>query len=178
MLLPRFDHRLLLMALLAGCSKQAPDPAPAPAPAPNPPPPVIQTIVDTVVVRDTALERQVARLETRIAEKDARIETLEGQLASAQEEVARMLATSQGNRAEAATAIAEAELAIRSAKGIPSADVAAARRTLKKASEAFNASNFSGAVYYANQAKGRVATGRRPKSSTPAPAPRKKPVTP
>jgi hypothetical protein len=166
MTLPVTRRVLVLLLPVAACSKKPPDPAPAPVPVhESPPPPIVRTVVDTVVVRDSTLEREVARLKGRMAEKDGRIETLEAQLASAQEEVARMLAKSQGNRAEAATAIAEAELAIRSAKGVPSVDVTAARRTLKKASEAFDASNFAGAVYYANQAKGRVASSRRPKGN-------------
>jgi peptidoglycan hydrolase CwlO-like protein len=128
--------------------------------------------VDTVVARDTALERQVRLLEAKVVEKDARIDALQTQLEAAQTEVAQLLKASQGNRAEATTAIAEAEVAVRSARGVSAADVNAARGLLRRANAEFADTNYAGALYFADQAKKRVQNGRRPKPGTPAAKPR------
>ena len=169
-------HHALALILTAGCGHSKPEPAPAPVV--EPPPPAIRTVVDTVVVRDTSMARQVRALETKLGEKDAQIAALDGQLEAAQQEVARLLKSSQGNRAEATAAIAEAEVAVRSARGVPGSEVALARRMLKKATEVFADSNYAGAAYYARQAKDRVQSSRRPATGGTAPKPKDKPRTP
>jgi hypothetical protein len=170
-LVPRLlTGSLLFVALGCGHAKPEP-PAPQPVSDPGPPEPIIQRVTDTVMVRDPELQRQVDRLELRVAEKDARIEELESRLEAAQTEVVRILGRAQGtaSRAEAASGIAEAELATQSPRGASGADLAQARKLLQQGSEAFNAGNYAGAVYLANQAKALVAPSRRA-AVTDAPA--------
>jgi hypothetical protein len=154
-----------MLLLVFACGHPKPDPPlPQPVSEPNPPPtPIVQRVTDTVLVKDPELQRQVDRLGLRLAERDARIEELESRLAVAQSEVVRMLARAQGtaSRAEAASGIAEAELATQSPRGASSADVAQAKKLLNQGTEAFNAGNYAGAVYLANQAKALVAPARR-----------------
>lgn len=148
----------------AGCASQKP--APAPAPAPPPAEPVVRVVHDTVRVRDSAAEAEQSVLHGRILEKEAQIEELQARLDEAQQEVVDALAKSQTNvsRAEAASGIAEAELAVQSRPGASSArnggDVAQARRLLKLGADAFNKENYGGALYLANQAKRLVGSGR------------------
>jgi hypothetical protein len=154
-----------ILLLVLACSHPQPEPpAPRQPPEPAPPPaPVIQRVTDTVMVKDPEMQRQVDRLELRLAERDARISELESRVEAAQSEVVRMLARAQGtaSRAEAASGIAEAELATQTPRGASSADVAQAKRLLRQGTEAFNAGNYAGAVYLADQAKALVAPGRR-----------------
>lgn len=162
----RFHAAGPLVLLALGCGHPKPESAPPPQSVsePDPPPaPIIQRVTDTVVVKDPELQRQVDRLELRLAEKDARIEELESRLGAAQSEVVRMLARAQGTatRAEAASGIAEAELATQSPRGASGADVAQAKKLLRQGTEAFNSGNYAGAVYLANQAKALVAPARR-----------------
>ena len=113
----------------------APPPAPPPAP-------------------DAAEQRRVANLELQVLEKSALIEQLQAQLDEARREVVRSMARLQSTatRAEAASGIAEAELA---ANSLPdTVAVAAAIRTLTEQSSAeFERANYGGALYLANQAK-------------------------
>ena len=152
-----------ILLLVLACSHPKPEPPP-PQSVPDPAPaPIVQTITDTVIVKDPELQRQVDRLELRVAEKDARIEELETRLEAARKDVVQTLGRSQGtaSRAEAASGIAEAELATQSPRGASSADVTQAKKLLKLGTEAFNGGNYAGALYLANQAKALVAPARR-----------------
>lgn len=154
---------LVLSLLAAGCGGNKPGPEPAPAAAPQ-----IVAVPETVIVRDTVTlrdpeqQQQVARLEIKLLEKDAQIDGLQSRLEAAQQEVVRTLARSQGtaSRAEAASGIAEAEIAIQSAKGATAPDAAQAKRLLQLGTDAFNQQNYGGALYLANQAKGLVQPGK------------------
>jgi uncharacterized coiled-coil protein SlyX len=121
---------------------------------------------DTVLVRDPAAEERLARLELRVLERDAQIEELQAQLAAAREEVVRTMAKLQSTatRAEAASALAEAEVAVqglRSAGGASAAaDPTQARVLLAMSSTEFNNQNYAGALYLANQAKAQVSLAR------------------
>src|SRR3954471_5432649 len=66
------------------------------------------------VVHDTALEAHAARLELRVLEKEAQVEELQGRLDDARREVVRAMAKLQSlaTRAEAASGMAEAEIAL------------------------------------------------------------------
>ena len=118
--------------------------------------------------RDSALALRVARLELRLAERDAQVEDLQTRLNEARQEVVRALAKLQtvASRAEAASAIAEAEIALqalRAATGVQSAggsDVAQAATLLEQASAEFAKQNHGGALYLANQAKGLAGASR------------------
>jgi len=167
-----FPSRLLPAAviLLAGCAKGSP---PATAVAPDSTPPVVRT-TDTVKVRDPELEQQVNRLEMQLLGKEAQMEDLQARLDEARRDVVRTMAKLQtvATRAEAASAMAEAELAVNSLQKVPGAqttpEVTQAASLLQQSTEVFNRQNFGGALYLANQAKdvagagkGRLAAGDR-----------------
>jgi hypothetical protein len=131
-------------------------------------------ITDTVKVRDPELEQQVNRLEMQLLGKDAQMQELQARLDDARLDVVRTMAKLQtvSTRAEAASAMAEAELAVTSLRKSPGAqsnpEGAAAAELLAQSTEVFNRQNFGGAVYLANQAKeiasagkGRLAAGDR-----------------
>jgi len=119
-------------------------------------------------VHDSVLEQRVGRLELLVAERDAQVEDLEARLDEARQEVVRALAKLQtvASRAEAASAIAEAEIAVqalRAATGTQpgaGADVAQAGTLLQQASAEFAKQNYGGALYLANQAKGQAGASR------------------
>src|SRR5919204_6292934 len=69
---------------------------------------------DTVVVRDPEIERRLARLELRVIEKETQVEELQTRLDDARDEVVRTMAKLQtlASRAEAASAMAEADVAL------------------------------------------------------------------
>jgi uncharacterized coiled-coil protein SlyX len=153
---------LLALVLAACAANSAPDPsAPATAPPVAAPPP-------TGTARDSALERRAARLELRLAERDAQVADLQARLDEAREEIVRTLAKLQtvASRAEAASAMAEAEIAVQglhAAAGTQAngaAEVGQAGTLLQQASKAFGAQNYGGALYLANETKRVASMGR------------------
>lgn len=158
------------MILVAGCAKSPP----ATAVAPDSTPPQVVRVTDTVKVRDPELEQQVNRLEMQLLGKDAQMEDLQARLDEARRDVVRTMAKLQtvATRAEAASAMAEAELAVNSLRKVPGAqatpEVTQAASLLQQSTEVFNRQNYGGALYLANQAKdvagagkGRLAAGDR-----------------
>ena len=105
------------------------------------------------------LERRIARLELSLMEKEAQVEELQSRLDETRQEVVRAMAKLQtlASRAEAASGIAEAEVALqtlRTAPGqAPTPEGTQATRLLKESSAEFDKGNFGGALYLANQAK-------------------------
>src|SRR5207302_9905375 len=76
----------------------------------------------SAVARDTALEQRAARLELKVLEQEAQVDELQNRLDDARREVVRAMAKLQSlaTRAEAASGMAEAEIALqalRSAEG-------------------------------------------------------------
>jgi uncharacterized coiled-coil protein SlyX len=157
---------LLLSAalVLSACSSKQANPAPAPRPAPRPTRPGTSP---------TELERRIARLELSLMEKEAQVDELQTQLDDARQEVVRAMAKLQtlASRAEAASGIAEAEVALQTLKatGQPATpEGTQATRMLKESSAEFDKQNYGGALYLANQAKtlasaakGRLSAGER-----------------
>jgi hypothetical protein len=149
------------LVLLAACGSR-PEPAPRPAPALIPDPAPVSVLAETVtVVRDPALERDLADARLRLLELRAQIGDLREQLDEARREVVRSLAKLQtgASRAEAASAMAEAELAVESlrrAGGAP-ADLQRAAGLMAESSTEFNRANYGGALYLANQVKAAAA---------------------
>jgi uncharacterized protein YgiM (DUF1202 family) len=147
---------LVLAATAAGACQ--PKRAQGPAPARR-----VDTVYKTVSVRDPELEQRVARLELRVLEKAAEAEQLQGALDEARREVVRAMAKLQtiASRAEAASGMAEAELALQSlqnaAAQVP--EVRQARGLLKVSNEEFGRDNYGGALYLATQAKSAVTSG-------------------
>lgn len=114
---------------------------------------------ETVTVRDPDLEQRVARLELRVLERDAQLEELQARLDEARREVVRAMAKLQtlATRAEAASGMAEAELAVQSLRttaGQQAApEIAQAARLLDMSTAEFDRENYGGALYLATQAK-------------------------
>jgi len=119
----------------------------------------VRAVTETVAVRDPQLEQRVARLELRLLERDAQIEELQARLDEARREVVRAMAKLQtlASRAEAASAMAETEIALQSLKtaaGQQAApEIGQATQLLQLSTAEFNKQNYGGALYLANQAK-------------------------
>jgi hypothetical protein len=101
-------------------------------------------------------EREIARLRSRLQDRDAEIVELQRRLTEAMNEAVRAMARLRtlATRAEAASAMAEAEVTVQQVKQrSPRADLQEADRLLHTASVEFEAENYGGAVYLATQAK-------------------------
>lgn len=182
----RAAYSALLVTLVVGtgCATAkpaaAPPPAPAPQPAPAPvapPPAPAPAIHDTVVAPDPEQERRIARLELRLLERDAQVEELQTRLEEGRNEIVRTLSKipSSASRAEAASAVAEAELALQSLRSNAGAQAPATLQVAKivqQGSAEFNKQNFGGALYLANQAKALAATFGGRSAATGGPRPR------
>jgi uncharacterized coiled-coil protein SlyX len=117
------------------------------------------------------LEQRLARVELRLLEKEAQVEELQARLDDARREVVRSMAKLQSlaTRAEAASGIAEAEIALQSLRAIPGAPgLSEAAQLMHLSSAEFDKENYAGALYLANQcktaalaARGQVATSDR-----------------
>ena len=119
---------------------------------------------ETVTVRDVALDRRVGVLQLRLLAKDAEIEALTRQLDDARQEVVRAMAKLRtlATRAEAASGMAEAEIAVqtlRSKADRSMPELEQAEHLLRMSSAEFNDENYGGALYLANQAKGAAGLG-------------------
>ena len=156
---------LVIAVLLVSCSKQ---------PHRSNPPPVRGPRDTTRVrapapVRDTALEQRAARLELRVLEQEAQVGDLQTRLDEARREVVRAMAKLQSlaTRAEAASGMAEAEIALqalRSGNGNNAAappEFAQGNQLLQLATTEFDQQNYAGALYLATEAKNAAATGQR-----------------
>ena len=113
------------------------------------------------------LEQRVAVLQLQLLERGAQNQRLAEQLREARQEVVRTMAKlqSQANRAEAATGMAEAEVAVQTLAslegGRSSAEYAEARALLDESTAQFDAGNFGGALYLATYARAAATSGRR-----------------
>jgi uncharacterized coiled-coil protein SlyX len=120
------------------------------------------------VVRDTALEQRAARLELKVLEQGAQVDELQSRLDDARREVVRAMAKLQSlaTRAEAASGMAEAEIALqalRSSNGNnapPSPEYGQGSQLLQLATTEFDQQNYAGALYLATEAKNAAAAGR------------------
>lgn len=145
------------MLALACSSAKKPEAAPRPA---------RRVVRDTVEVRDPDLERRAARLELRVIEKETQVDVLETRLEDARDEVVRTMAKLQtlASRAEAASAMAEADVALQSlrtsAAGQQLPEIGQVTKLVQQSNAEFNKQNFGGALYLATQAKAIAATGR------------------
>jgi hypothetical protein len=113
---------------------------------------------DAVTARDLELERRVAELELRLLEKEAQVDELQARLEDTRGEVVRTMAKLQtvASRAEAASGMAEAEIALQSLKasvGKDAPEVAQVTSLVRQSSAEFNKQNYGGALYLAGQAK-------------------------
>ncbi len=138
--------------LLAACAASKPA-DPAPAPAPSRPAGALPARPD--------LDRRIARLELGLLERDAQVDDLQERLDAAREEVVRAMAKLQtlASRADAASGMAEAEVALQPLKAKPGPSAQEAGRLLQQSAQEFDQSNYGGALYLANQAKALAKAG-------------------
>lgn len=168
---------LALLASLAACAgHQNADPAPLPKADSTA---AARVVTETVTVRDHDLEQRVSRLELRLLEREAQVEDLQNRLEETRREVVRSMAKVQtlATRAEAASGMAEAEIALQTLKrtsrgAIGGADVARVTKLLQDATNEFNKQNYGGALYLANQAKSQAGVGRNRVAGGDTAAPR------
>ena len=140
----------LATAIAAACTQQKPAP---------PPQPQIKVVRETVTVKDNDAEKRAARLELQLLAREAEIADLQTRLEDTQAEVVRAMAKLQtvASRAQSASAMAEAEVALQTMRNGAPADappeIAQVNRLLKQSSTEFDKQNYAGALYLANQAK-------------------------
>jgi uncharacterized coiled-coil protein SlyX len=153
----RIGPAILTVLVMSGCAPKKMETAPNPA---------SRRSARASLAARAELERRVGRLELSLMERDAQVEELQSQLEDTRQEVVRAMAKLQtlASRAEAASGMAEAEVALQSLKtdgGQRSAPEAGlAERMLREASKEFDQENYGGALYLANQAKVLAAAGR------------------
>lgn len=152
---------ILAAATVAACSPKQPVSATNPRPTRT----ASRSRPETVTVRDPEIERRVARLELRVLEKETQVEQLQTRLDDARDEVVRTMAKLQtlASRAEAASAMAEADVALQTFRALDGArslpEMAQATRLMQQSTSEFGRENYGGALYLANQAKATTAAG-------------------
>lgn len=108
-------------------------------------------------LHEVQLESRAAKLELELWERDAIIEDLQTRLESARRDVVRAMAKLRtlATRAEAASAMAEADVALQamSRTGRDAQEVGQARALMQQGTAEFGQQNYGGALYLANQAK-------------------------
>lgn len=145
---------LLAVVMLSACAPAKPAPAP-------------QSARTRGTARDLDLERRIDRLELRVIEKETQVDELQTRLEDTRDEVVRTMAKFQtaASRAEAASGMAEAEVALQSlrtsATGQQIPEISQAQKLVQQSSAEFNNQNFGGALYLADQAKASAVTGSR-----------------
>ncbi len=119
-------------------------------------------------------EDNIAKLQLQLLERDAQIKQLEERLNSQQEmldeaiqEVVRAKAKlrSLESKAEAASEMAEAEIAVKALKAqlagqTQNPELIKAQELLKMSAQEFKKENYGGAVYLTSQAKGHIRAGQ------------------
>jgi hypothetical protein len=153
--IPRIAVFFLAASVAVGCSKSSTQAVTTPEPVIVTAPP--DTVVQTVTVTDPALEQRNATLQLRLLEKDAQIQDLQVKLDRAIREVVRTMAKlqSSASRAEAASARAEAEIALEELKssGRKGSAVTQTEKLLAMSTGEFDRQNYSGSLYLASQAR-------------------------
>lgn len=112
-----------------------------------------------------AMERRAARLELELWERDAMVEDLDARLEAARRDVVRAMAKLRtlATRAEAASAMAEADVALQSLShmGRDAQETRQVRELMQQSTAEFAKQNYGGALYLANQAKTLLARAPR-----------------
>ena len=118
--------------------------------------PAPRVVRDTV--RDPDQDKRIARLELQLLARDAQIEDLQVRLEDTRAEAVRGMAKLQtvASRAQAASAMAEAEVVLQTMKTDASAEppeAAQVARLVRQSAAEFDKENYGGALYLADQAK-------------------------
>jgi hypothetical protein len=159
--------RVLILALatpLTACSPQAPA-----QPSPVVRADTVRVVrVDTVRVEGESQELQdrLARLQIQLLERDVQLRELVEQLESTRLELVRNMARlqTQATRAEAASGMSEAEIALGTLRRAPGGnalpELARADDLFRLSSTEFAQENYGGALYLATQVRALVRTGQ------------------
>jgi len=122
-----------------------------------PPKPQASRPTSAVELQVAELERRAAQLELQLMERDSMIDALNARLDEALLEVVGAMGKLQSlaSRAEAASAMAEADVALQSitSSGRESPESRQGLRLMQLSTAEFKRKNFGGALYLANQAK-------------------------
>lgn len=157
---------VLTAAVFSVACASKPAAEPAQAPAPSQPVQAPRVVRETVTVRDPELERRLSRAELRLIEKETQVTELQTRLEDARDEVVRTMAKLQtlASRAEAASAMAEADVAHQSLRNTEGArqlpELAVVAKFVQQSTAEFNKQNYGGALYLADQAKSAATTAR------------------
>jgi uncharacterized coiled-coil protein SlyX len=157
---------LLLTGVIVACSSAKPAPTTTTPPVVTPPTPQTRVVRETVTVNNPDLERRIARLELRVIERETQIEELQTRLGDARDEVVRTMAKLEtlASRAEAASAIAEADVALQTLRSTEGSrqlpELTQATEFQQQSTAEFNKKNYGGALYLSNQAKSAAVAGR------------------
>ena len=167
---------LVLVLLAAGCSTKKPahpDEVTAALASEN------QHLREAVAKRDTArreLEEQAAKLEMRLLEREAQLSQLRERQESLQKKIdeaileavrAKAKLRSLESRAEAASTMAEAEIAVKTIKSRTperqkDPELLQVERFLDMSAKEFEKENYGGALYLASQAKNLLTVAQGP----------------
>ncbi len=159
----------VLVLAAAACAHGGPPPVPVAAPVQDPPPVRVDTVIVEVEVAPpemAQMERRIAVLQLQLLERDAQSRRMAEQLNETRLEVVRNMAKlqSQATRAEAASGVAEAEIALQALGGVEggtdSREYAEARDLLTQSTEQFELGNFGGALYLATYARAAAANAQ------------------
>jgi hypothetical protein len=156
-----------LLAVAGACAQAAPG-APAPVAMADT---VTVLRVDTVRVATAAtvspeLEDRLARLQIQLFERDVQLQDLQEQLEATRLELVRNMARlqTQASRAEAASGMAEAEIAIGTLRRAPGSgtlpELTRADELFRQSSAEFASDNYGGALYLATQVRALVRAGQ------------------
>jgi hypothetical protein len=157
-----------LLVVAGACTQAAPGAPPAPVAAVDT---VTVVRVDTVRVATAAagspeLEDRLARLQIQLFERDVQLLDLQEQLETTRLELVRNMARlqTQASRAEAASGMAEAEIAIGTLRRAPGSatlpELARAEELFRQSSTEFASDNYGGALYLATQVRALVRAGQ------------------
>ena len=157
--------------LLAGCAGKGQQAQPVPEPAPEPAvsaegPTGAQSLAERQAARISDLQQGMAELQLGLMEKEAQVTELQANLDEAIQEVVRTKAKLQSveSRAEAASTMAEAEIALKAVRAEtaePGPEVFQAEQLLEMSARAFESRNYGGSLYLASQAMSLVNIGKR-----------------
>ncbi|MFN2570951.1 MAG: SH3 domain-containing protein [Gemmatimonadales bacterium] len=126
----------------------------------------LRVVAPPTAPHDTALENRAARLALRALEQEALVAELQGRLDDARREVVRAMAKLQSlaTRAEAASGMAEAEIALQALRtngnATVSPELGQGSQLLQLATAEFDRQNYAGALYLATEAKNAAAAGQ------------------
>jgi inhibitor of growth (ING)-like protein len=150
-----------LTLLLAACA--APPPEPVPVASPQPPEAKRKKAPAKRLVMTPEMDEKLAKPLLLLLEREAQIQQLEKKLDDAIQETVRSKArlASQESRAEAASNLAEAEVALKtlkdSVKGLDKRpDYAYLAQLMKTSTEELKKENYGGSLYLTNQVKARL----------------------